>query len=569
MKVLTRQLRTAGGLLLLASVVAPTALRAQRRFQQNERGPDPDTPRFMVSTLRSPEKGLGVKAAEEIRSRMTDDNDVKKFYIIPSKMINTLLEASGFSPDTAPSLITSKLLAAQLRADQFLDGQVTHTPNGYRIESRVVLTRDVKETQPLPPAEGKSLGDVAKAVSHSVNEARKQLPAVNNCFHALQNNKPDSAAHWARQAIAAYPNSSLGNACLANAYANAKMPPDSVIRAAQAALTIDPRNIPALQTIAQAYKDAKHDSLATNALTRLLALDPGNVKLQQQVVNDLALSGNAKLAVPIIDTAVAQNPGEPELMRLQWLVLLAAKDWKRAIQSGEGLMKSDTAVVDSTFFTRLAQAYANDSQPQKAAETTARGVAKYPNSATLWSLHSQTLRAAGQTQQSIDAAKKALQLDPKIEHGQVRLAQAMIEAGQSDSAWAYLRQASAGPDKELAGQIMLVEANKAYKAAAASKKREDWEKAVSVLTAADSVGGTAPGKFLLGVSAFQLADAAVRENQSAKSCDLAKTAQSALATAQINLQQGGSVQPETAKQLLTAMPQYTAPVESQVKKFCK
>jgi hypothetical protein len=73
----------------------------------------------------------------------------------------------------------------------------------------------------------------------------------------------------------------------------------------------------------------------------------------------------------------------------------------------------------------------------------------------------------------------------------------------------------------------------------------------------------------LGVSYFRIGDIAVRQNQTDKKCDLAKTGQDALLNAQINLQAGGSVDPKTAGQLLGILPKYSPAVDAQVKKYCK
>ena len=575
----TRQTAVISLLLLAGGVGAgPASLEAQRR-----NAPPADAPRLMVHTLRSDNKDLGVRTADAIRKRIADDFS-KNLGVISEKDIKATLEASGFDPNAAPDPITARLLAQQLRADEYMDGTATKTPKGVRAETRMVLTRDADMAQPLPPAEGKP-GDVAKAVSRSLKEARKQLGDVRKCQTSLQGGKPQDAVAAARAAIRAYPQSTLGRVCLAEAYAARKAPNDSIIAVTNEILKLDPRSRPALRLSAEAYKAAGNGDRAIQAWTTLLATDPKNVKLQTQVVNELAAARKPELAKPIIDRAVAENPGDPDLIRLRWLVSLAAKDWKTAISTGEQMIKSDTAALaDTMFFIRLAAAYASDSQPQKAAETTARGVARHAKNGTLWSLHAQTLRLAGQTQQSVDAAKRALAINPKLENGWIRLAQAQLELGQTDSAIVSLKQAVAnGEDSTLVGQTLLVEGNKAYKAAVASKAaadssksaddmtraREDFGRAVGILSQADSLAPSPTVKFLLGAAAFQLGDAAVRQNQKAKSCDLATEAEGAFATAQVNVPAGGSVQPDAAKQLMDALGQYQPVVAAQKKRFCK
>jgi tetratricopeptide (TPR) repeat protein len=305
----------------------------------------------------------------------------------------------------------------------------------------------------------------------------------------------------------------------------------------------------------------------------MLAADPKNTRLVQDVTEKIAASGKAERAKPIIVKAVDENPGDPSLVHLKWLILQATKDYAEAAATGEQMIKSDTAAADTTFFTRQAALYALAEQPQKAAETTARGVAKFKNNATLWSLNAQTQRLAGQTQAAVDAANTAIKLDPKAQHAYLRKAQAEIDLEQPDSALAALRAGlAAGEDSATVAQFVLAMGSKAYKAAADTShppKIEDFQRAVSILSMADSIAPSAQAKFVLGVSAYRVGDIAVRENQSAKQCDLAKLAESSFLTAQINIAAGGSVDPQTAQALLSGMQQYTPAVESQVKKFCK
>jgi len=174
--------------------------------------------------------------------------------------------------------------------------------------------------------------------------------------------------------------------------------------------------------------------------------------------------------------------------------------------------------------------------------------------------------------QSLAAAQTAVKLDPKAEHGYLRIAQAQIDLNQPDSAIGTLKQAvAAGEDKATVGQFLLVLGNKAYKDASAANpaKREDFQRAEMILAASDSIAPSPAAKFVLGVSAFKVGDSAVRENQTAKNCDLAKLAESSFLTAQINIAAGGSIDAKTAQQLLSALEQYRPAVAGQIKKFCK
>ncbi len=570
MKALIRRASLMAGLVLVGGtglIPVTTAAQTMRRPQQ---APPPDAPRFMVPTLGAREKKLGVDAGDEIRKRIESDIPIRQLYVIPKETMCANLTASGFPCDTVPDPVTARLLAQTLRADEFLEGQVTRTPTGYRLETRMVLTRDANMTQPLPVAEAPRLGDAAKSVVASLREARKQLASERSCEVSLAAGRAQDAVNHAQQAIASYPNSTIGRVCLANAYLNLKRPVDSIIALTAKVTELDPRNRPALRILAQAYKDAGNTAKAVETWTMLLAADPRNTRLAQEITEQIAQSGEARLAKPIIVKAVDENPGDPDLIRLKWLILLATKDWKEAIASGEEMVRSDTAAADTTFFTRLAAAYATDSQPQKASETTARAVAKYPNNASLWSLHSQTLRLAGQTQQAVQAAQRAIQINPKTEHAYLRLAQAQVDLGLTDQAIESLKQAAAnGEDKAIVGQFLLVQGNKQIQEASKTNKREDFQKAIAVLAESDKAAPSPNSKFLLGFAHFKIADSAIRENQQAKSCDLARTGQSALTEAQIYLPQGGQAQPDLVRQLMGAVPQYEPVVQNQVKRFCR
>jgi hypothetical protein len=260
-KALTREAKIAlYGLLAASAVWVPSSLSAQTR-----RTPPEGTPRLMVTPFRGNEKGLGSEASEAVLDKITDDIPLKTLFVIPKKYVCQQLEASGFSCDSTPDPITSKLLATALRADEYLEGTVTKTPNGYKLDTRMVLTRDNSMVQPLPTVEGSKIKDLAKQVSNELQEARKQLADERKCELAIRDGKPQDAAAAARAAVAAYPRSTIGRVCLANAYLAMKMPADSIISVTSKAIEIEPKLKPALALAADAYKakfDATKDSTA-------------------------------------------------------------------------------------------------------------------------------------------------------------------------------------------------------------------------------------------------------------------------------------------------------------------
>jgi predicted Zn-dependent protease len=424
-----RQALTAAGLF-----VALTAGAAAAEAQYRGQTPDENTPRILVPTFRSAERNLGVQGADAIRGRVTTEYPIKQLWVIPKEAINQTLEASGYKPDSALSPNDIRELAKLMRADEIIDGVVTKTPDGVRVEARLLLSRDVALAQPLGTIDAKNVGDAAKSIAKELTEARKQLKDNRDCENALRAGEHDKAIAAAQKGIAAYPKATLARLCLVSALSAKKAPAADVLRAADEVLAIDRTSRIALGLKYGAQRESGDQDGAVNTLVAMLAADPHNMTLQQQVVEALATSNKPELAIPIIDTLVAQNPGDPQMVRTQWLVLLRANQFKRGLVVGEELAKIDTTAADSSWFTRMIATAAADSQPQRAVEYAARATQKFPRSANFYVLQSQLLRRAGQIPQSVAAMQQAVAIDPKVPGGYTSLVVGFAELNQHDSA---------------------------------------------------------------------------------------------------------------------------------------
>jgi tetratricopeptide (TPR) repeat protein len=559
--------------------LAGLALGSAPLFAQSgyQRPVDPNAPVMVVLPLRSTEKGLGCKAQEAIQSRLTADFGSKQMTITSKQFIDATLKASGFPECDPLAPSDARALAQNLRGDEILDGTVTKTSGGYRIDARLMLVGDVNTIQPLGSFEGNKLDNAAKAVINELKAARGQLASQKECTNLARQGKYTEAATAARAGTSAYPKATLTRACAATAFAAGKMSPDSVLRAAQEILAIDANSRVALTLRGDALQDKANtvtDTLAKMALqdsavesyTRLLANNPRDTRLAETVVRFIAGAGKPELAVPIIDTVVQNNPGDPSLERLQWRLLLAARDYKRVTTVGEELVRLDTAQADTSYFLNMSSAYASDSQPQKAAEVLARGIAKFPTSDALQVQYVQTLRAAGQTQQAAEKLRAIIARNPKVERGYLSLAQLQADLNQPDSALASLRMARTNGDTSLAGQIALVTGNNLYKA-------KNYVGALPFLSFGDSTLTSrtqkAQAKFLLGVSNLQIASGKLQDPATAKSCPAIKDAQAHLVEAQINVPAGGVFDKAAAGQAMQALQQLTTYADAASKRACK
>jgi tetratricopeptide (TPR) repeat protein len=523
----------------------------------------------MIPTLQSADKDLGVQAAEAIRNQLQKQTNIRDLVVVPKADINNSLISSGYSTTEALAPGDAKALATLVRAPQYLEGTVTKTPTGYKIDSRLIITRDMSRGQVLATAQGPKLDDAASQVAKSIKDARRQLAGEETCHNAVAQGKYQEGVAAARAAMAGYPNANIAAACLVDAYAGLKMD-DSVIAVSERIRASDPRNSVALRRLAETYRARNDTTKELDVLSALAASDPTNIKLIQDVVNEYGAMHRAEQAVPLVRDLVQNNPGDPQLLNLAWVVYLAAKDYQGAIDVGNEMVRVDTAMATADYYTRLIAAYSALNQPQKATEAAAVAARKFPNNPNLGLYSAQALYKAGQLQLALDATKKILAADPKNGNAYVLLATIQGALNQYDDLANTLQTAKAnGADPTSLSQIALKTGSDAFKAGQGSKDRADFQRAIRFLQLSDQFQSSVDAKFLIGASAFSVGQSAVQEASDRKSCDLARTARDAFNLSSMNLPAGGQKYPTEAAQLLTAIPQFMPAVNDEVKRFCK
>jgi len=583
-KVMQRRAMTAVALTL--GLTSPAALIAQMRPQ----APNPDTPRLLVAVFSSNDRAAGVQAADAIRTRVSNLANVKQLYVIPKNDIVTTLTSSGFPADSALGLSDLKELAKLLRADEVIYGTVTKSASGLHVAARLGLARDVTIAQPLPPVDAANANDAGKAVEHALSDVRKQLADNKDCEAAVRDKQWAKAVVAARAGITKYANATIARLCLANLYAEqgsaatdstAKRAfADSVIAVASEIERLDPLNSSALRLAYSAYKIKGDAENSVRALVKQFALDPQNLQLQNQVVSELALLGKPSVALGIIDTLLARNPGDPVLLKQNWLLSLraAAADTgparmaylKRAVDAGEQMTRIDTTLADSVFYwSQIIAATGLTDAPQRAAEFASKATQTFPNSPNFWMLRANAERKAGQLQMAQQSVSRALSLDPKVQNGNLMLAQIDLELQQPDSAVSVARRAVAsGEDAKTWGSFLLAPTQKAFQTAQQTKADADYQKALVLAQESDKLNQSAPAKFFIGVSSFSIGISALQQAQKPKSCPLAKQAQDMFLLTQTNMPAGGSIDAQVAQQILGYVAQYSPAADQMVKAYC-
>ncbi|HSQ29339.1 MAG TPA: hypothetical protein VLN49_05780 [Gemmatimonadaceae bacterium] len=573
----------------LAAATSSAAAHAQQRFT---------TQVLIVPALRGTDRGLAGKASDVIRGRVAGAYPRNELRVISGGDIDDWLRLSGFDENAQLSEGELRELAKKFRADERVTGVAARAAGRVHVDATLTLIRDVRLAQPFS-GDGATVVEAAEVVARELIAARRQLIPLRQCENAEREGRAAEAAEAAARGIALYPRAVPARDCLLNALARLGVAPDSIISVAQAALANAPSNSIALEDLAQALDVQGKSAAAAPFWLRLLATDSTNDDLTERVVNALAREGNAAMAVPVIDRATDAHPDNLPLLKLRWLIHLAANDWKGAVVAGEHLLERDPASqADPDFYSRLALAFRSDSQPARALSIAAAGVAKFPNNAPLYvaylqllrgeqeaalprglaafpdnaelhALAAQTLKGSGNAAAALEETRRALAANPKLPHGFLQLAQLELDMGQADSALLSIQQAvTNGEDSGTVAQFALARGNALYKTATGSQKRADYQRAMQFLAIATRLGRSPEAKFLLGASALSVSQSAASEAPASKSCDLSKLADSSLTEAEINLVSGGAAAPDAAKQYLGYVAKLRPYVADQLKAFC-
>jgi tetratricopeptide (TPR) repeat protein len=589
----------------LIAVTWPAAARAQRPRDKK------DTPEFtrqgLLITNFAPHDGadmkLGRKAAEAVRSRVGKLVNKREVDVIDGDDIETRMERSGYNADTAYDIHDVRAVGRYLRADEFVMASVSNGPAGPQLTGHLVLFRDERLRQPLPPASAKRLDSAAALFARSIAAARAQLAPERRCENALREGSGSRAVAAAREGIALFPQGAIARTCLVWALRQMPTPPATVLAEAQAILAIDSVNPHALEAAAAALDSMRRRDEAATHWLRLAATDTGNVELAVRVGYALLDGGNTKRAEPFVTELFERHPEDIRVLQQKWRAAYENKSWPVAIATGELLIARDSvARSDSSFYLKLGVAYHSQNLPFKAIETLAHGVANFPKDAGLYSLYTQyikaeadtvvprglalfpqsadllalnakELRARGKIAESLNATKQALALDTSMAQGQLMIAQLEIELGRPDSALAALHAALVhGEDSALVAAFALSKGNALYRAANGTKTSADFGVSLRMLAFADSVRSSDQARFLIGAAALGTAQSALTEAaklpDKASSCRFARMATDLIPMARSGLRAGETTYAEAAKQSLDYLDQLDPFAQQQLKAVC-
>lgn len=580
----------------------------------NRGGPNPNAPRLMVSACRTADKALALLCADKIRSQIEGDVSFRSLYVMPKTDVENTLTASGYDPGTALAAGDANALAKQIRADVYFDMTVEKAGAGYRVNAGLVLQRDANMIQPLGNFEHVRIEGVASAISRTFQDVHnKVFEDARTCFTMVRERKYAEANKAINDGLKGYPNSTWVRYCKLGMLRDQKGDAAEITKLAEEIRALDPQSKPALQELVTRYDAAGNKEKKIDALLALQKADPTNPRLNADIANELAGMGDFTKARPIIEKAVADNPGDMNLIRTYWNVLTALSEFKKAMEVGDEMVKMDSAAADTNYFQRTIQFAIRLADTTKAADIARGAGVKFPNVMDFPRIEASLWLALKKNVESMAAARRVLAINPKEPNIRVRIASAFLDATppQIDSAIAMAKEMIANGEDKLqvagvavkAGDVLrkIPDQLKASGADAATQKAA-WVTAYAELAWADTLAkGTsvAPqAKFLMGVAALSIGQAmltsagegvtpvtdriramkpmpdaaaqkAMLDKPYAEACQKTNAANDYLIIAQVALPAGGSFAPDQTRQIMGSLMSLNGYVEQMQKAYCK
>ena len=581
--------------------IATSAATAQRR------PPQEFTRQGLLITNFHIGKGVDLKtgrrAGDAVRGHIQKLVDKRATEVIDDYEIRDRMFRAGFNPDSTYTVDMIYSIGRSLRADEYIEGLVERDAKGFRLSATLVLMRDKKLREPLPSTTGATLEEAAIAMAKNLNAALVETVYLRRCENSLRELKGAQAIASSREALAQYPRAVLARVCLAWGLRQTGAPASEVLAIAEQALATDPTSFHAIESAAISLDSLRRRDAAADMWLRLAATDTTNLDLAHRVINALVAGGNSKRAEPFILKLTDSDRENLALNQQKWRVTFETKNYPRALEAGEVMVKRDSlARGDSTFWLRLATVYRNTGKPFKAIETLAyavhtfprdprlyslytqyvkteadtvlpRGLELFPKSAELQALNARELRTRGKLAESLEASKMAIALDSTMSQGELMVAQLEIELGRPDSALSALRRGlTRGEDSSIVAQFALAKGNTLYRAANGTRSSTDFGLALRFLAFSDSIRPSTQSTFLMGATALGLAQAALTEapklSDKVESCRLAKLGESMVPVARTGLEAGQTAYGDAAKQSLDYLTQLEPYVAPQVTAFC-
>jgi len=602
----------ARNLALTAVFLAGNAGLAGAQPRMN-RGPNLDAPKLMVSACRIADKAVALQCADRIRDQIEGDVSFRSLLVMSKSDVENTLSASGYDPAVALAQNDAMALAKQLHADMYIEASAEKGGPGLKVQAWVVLSRDANMRQQIGTFEHARMETIAGQVSKGFREVfEKTFERQKDCFMRERERRYDDAMKEVVDGLKSYPESAWLRHCKLALLKDQKASGAEVAALLEEIIKGDPGNKTALRDLVVIYDTEGNKAKKLEMLEALHLADPMNARLTAEIVNTYAQEGMFDKARPIAEKAVAENPGDINLVRPYWLILMNAKEYKKAIEVGKQMATMDTTTADTTYFQRMISAAGSDSNYAEAALLANRARQKFPKVTQFYMLEYAAYQRVGDNAKALAAAKAAIAVDPTVTDLRARVAAAYLAENPplADSAIAIVKEMIArGEDKEQIAAVAVQTANTlriwvdtlrgrgADAAALQAANEHGYPVAAWADTLATGTQVAAQGKFIMGLLAFNVGSAyitkggeavngviaeiramkpipdaarqkAMLDPAYAQACSQVKMASEYILVATTAVPAGGRFAPDAARQVMGQVMQMSTYLETATKQFC-
>lgn len=553
--------------LLSGALLVPTAGAAQLRRQA-----PPEKLLVLPPTVAEPtDSSFSVELTTLVRERIAS----KSRYligVIPTPAINEALVASGFPPNAILDLSNSHQLARFFGANAMAVGEVQRNGGGRRVEYRVldVSRSGASGSVVIDAAADRELKKIADEVADSIDVILRSAEEVRACEEERGRGRFDNAIKRARDALETYAQNGSAYLCMATVY-EAKRMDDSVRYALERTVEVDSLNGAAWDRLGRLRQQAGDTLGAAHAFHARLRVRPLDQQLRIGVALLYAQVGNVDSAVSVLDGGL--DPNSPDLAILEYKERLCteAGRWDCILETLAQVEQIDTTLVDTAFFAKAIGAAQQSDDTVAQVAWAGKATRRYTDRAEYWKALGDGYQKLGKSDSAVTAFQQALRLDSTDVNAALAVANARIDAQQTDSVtWGMLDMAAmSGTEAEQRlAALMLV------KFGSQKLQAQDWEGAKDALERALAVdSGTPPrssAALQLGIAYFQLLNGSYTRAQQTKqfSCEQAAEWEAWHTRGQAYLEEGQRVNQPFADQYLGYYRQYGGLIP-QVKEILK
>jgi tetratricopeptide (TPR) repeat protein len=564
--------RSALLVLLLPTVTMEVA--AQLRSARPPR-PTQNLPRLMVanpSTSNSADSAASVRVGDGMRQKM-DDVSGKWFNVISREQMNDALLQYAYPADAVLPPVVARTLSTQLQA-RFLVHSILSRGEGGRylvIVRAAGLNDKAGFATTISQVPNQTLEEFGQRASVALGGAFKGLDDAKKCWEN-QTAKPADAIQSALRALRDQPNHGLAEYCLGEIALAQKKPRDTVIAHFQNATKGDPQSLDAWSKLAIEYQQMNDSSATVHVFQEMLRVAPTNQPLREQAFKLFINYGQPKAAREVAEEGLAIDPSNADLWDLKSNACLYLEDFPCAVDALEQVFEVDSVKADSAFYNKISVAAKQQPDTASLLEWASKGVAKYPDNATLLAHLADAYNYAGPVDSAMAVVQRLMARDSSDLKPVLRVIQALATAKRIRDAYplgTHVERLGEADDKQNYGSMLL-------NAALPLLQQESQDLVGAAEMARKARDISVPGgrvavlsNYILGLSlSLQIPklDGPIMEQ---KSCELAKQSQIMRDEAHAALAAGQSANPNAVAQYTQLVEGFRGRIDSQVKAFCK